>query len=77
MSFLSHWQASLIIIGWGYASCGMLFVLATKRDLLARSSRKLFLEFPDIAVALGIIIVLIPQYGTGVVTKYVLTSLFK
>jgi hypothetical protein len=55
----------------------MLFVLATKRDLLARSSRKLFLEFPDIAVALGIIIVLIPQYGTGVVTKYVLTSLFK
>jgi hypothetical protein len=77
MSFLSHWQASLIIIGWSYASCGMLFVLATKRDLLARSSRKLCLEFPDIAVALGIIIVLIPQYGAGVVTKYVLTSLFK
>jgi hypothetical protein len=77
MSFLSHWQATLIIVGWGYASCGMLFVLATKRDLLARSSRELFLKFPDIAVALGIIMVLFPQYVAGVVTKQVLTSLFK
>jgi hypothetical protein len=73
MSFL---QATLIIVAWGYALGGMLFVLATKRDLLARSSKDLFSDFPDIAVALGIIIALLPQYAAGLVTKYVLTSLF-
>jgi hypothetical protein len=70
MSF--HWQAALMIGGWVYASCGMLFVLATKRDLLARSSRELFSKFPDLAIALGIVIALLPQ----VVTKYALASLF-
>jgi RNase P protein component len=50
----------------------MLFMLATKRNLLARSSRELFSKFPDLAVALGIVIALLPQ----VVTKYALASLF-
>jgi RNase P protein component len=39
----------------------MLFMLATKRNLLARSSRELFSKFPDLAVALGIVIALLPQ----------------
>jgi hypothetical protein len=77
MNFLSHWQATLIIVGWGYASLGMLFVLATKKELLARSSRELFMIFPDIAVALGIIMGLFPQYVASTIANYVLTNLIQ
>jgi hypothetical protein len=72
MSFLTHLQGTLIIVAWGYALCGMLFVLATNRELLAQSSRELFLQFPDIAVALVIIMALFPQYVADGAIKYVL-----
>jgi hypothetical protein len=58
---LNQWQANLILVAWAYGLCAMLFVLVTKRDLLARSSRELFQEFPDIAVAIAIILTIFPQ----------------
>jgi hypothetical protein len=75
MFFLSYWQPTLIVVAWGYALFGMLFVLATERELLAKSSRDLFVKFPDIAVALGVVIGVAPDYAAGAVTKHVLMFL--
>jgi hypothetical protein len=71
MSFstvVNTWQVTLMLAAWVYGLCAMSFVWMTKRDLLAKSSRELFYEFPDLAVAIATIMVTLLQLGALVIT---------
>jgi len=71
---VNHWQTKLILAAWAYALCSMVFVLVTNRDLLASRLSELFREFPDIAVALAIVLALLPQLVAVVILDAVFYS---
>ena len=61
---VSNWEAALVVTAWVYGVCTMLFVLITSCNLLSKPSSELFRKFPDLAVAIAIIIGLGPQLAT-------------
>ena len=54
-------------MAWG----ALLFILGCNRaDLLQKDSRELFYEYPDLAIAIGLIFSLVPQLIPRVLVDY-------
>jgi hypothetical protein len=66
-----YWQGEIIFAAWIYGLCALLFVLGCGRaDFLQKDSRELFHEYPDLAVAIGLILALVPQLIPRVLVDY-------